>query len=34
MYRKYLFLAAEEGVIEAQHNLGLEYASGEHFPKN
>lgn len=34
LYKKYLLLAAEEGVIEAQHNLALEYLNGEHFVKN
>jgi TPR repeat protein len=34
MYKKYLLIASEMGVTEAQHNLGLEYLSGVHFPKD
>jgi TPR repeat protein len=34
MYKMYLLKAAEMGVVEAQHNLGLEYVSGDHFPKD
>ncbi len=34
MYIKYLRLAAEAGVIEAQHNLGCEYLEGKIVNKN
>jgi len=34
MYKKYLLKAAEMGVIEAQHNLATEYATGEQFLKD
>lgn len=34
MYKKYLVKASESGVVEAQHNLGIEYTKGEHFPKD
>ena len=34
LFRKYLVLASEAGVIEAQHNLGIEYLRGDFFPKS
>ena len=34
LYLKYLKLAAETGIIEAQHNLGCEYLEGKSLPKD
>lgn len=34
MYKNYLLKASEAGIIEAQHNLALEYVKGEFFPKD
>ena len=34
LYLKYLKMAAEAGVIEAQHNLGCEYLDGKRMPKD
>ena len=28
LYKKYLLMASEAGVVEAQHNLGVEYSIG------